>query len=157
MSVRHIGLVLEHLPASTHLKLVAVILADHCDADGYCWPSYGRLAELSCLSDRTVRRHVAELIESGIVTKVRTGRLIWQEGRAQHISNAYRMNAEALEALPKLRSEVGVTARWHRTRPRRRLSRVTTWPTTTGMSLVPTTRWSTTARVLCQWRPPNRH
>ncbi len=64
LSVRHIGLVLDHLEAPAPVKLVALILADHCDADGFCWPSYRRIAERSCLSERSVRRHVHELIES---------------------------------------------------------------------------------------------
>ena len=74
MSVRHVGLVLDHLEASPGVKLVAMILADHADADGVCWPSYRRVAQRSCLGERTVRRYVRELIERGIVTKLNTGR-----------------------------------------------------------------------------------
>lgn len=108
LSVRHIGLVLDHLEAPAPVKLVALILADHCDADGFCWPSYRRLAERSCLSERSVRRHVHELIAGGIVTKVRTGCVTTKGGRRLRITNAYRVNADALAGRPSLLSTAEV-------------------------------------------------
>ena len=104
MSVRHIGLVLDHLEAPAPVKLVALILADHCDADGFCWPSYRRLAERSCISERSVRRHVAGLIAAGLLAKVRTGHVTTRDGRPLRVTNAYRLCAEALESLPTLLS-----------------------------------------------------
>lgn len=108
LSVRHIGLVLDHLEAAAPVKLVALILADHCDADGFCWPSYRRLAERSCLSERSVRRHVHELINGGVVTKVRTGHVTTKGGRRLRITNAYRVNADALAGSPSLLSTAEV-------------------------------------------------
>ena len=108
LSVRHIGLVLDHLEAPAPVKLVALILADHSDADGFCWPSYRRLAERSCLSERSVRRHVHELIEGGVVTKVRTGCVTTKGGRRLRITNAYRVNADALAGRPSLLSTAEV-------------------------------------------------
>jgi hypothetical protein len=102
MSILHMSLVMDHLDASPAVKLVALLLADHCDAEGYCWPSYRRLAEKSCLSERTVARHVHELIASGLLVKVRSGRMSWRDGRPWRVTNAYRMSAEALESLPPL-------------------------------------------------------
>jgi DNA-binding Lrp family transcriptional regulator len=109
LSVRHIGLVLDHLEAAAPVKLVALILADHCDADGFCWPSYRRIAERSCLSERSVRRHVRELIESGVVAKVRTGCVATKDGRRVRITNAYRLDADALADRPSLLSTAAVS------------------------------------------------
>jgi len=102
LSVRHIGLVLDHLEAPPPVKLVALILADHADSDGVCWPSYGRLAERSCMSERTVRRHVAELCSLGVVRKLRTGGVVSDGGRRAYVSNRYRIDADVLAAMPAL-------------------------------------------------------
>lgn len=91
------------------MKLVALVLADHCDADGFCWPSYRRIAERSCLSERSVRRHVRELIAAGVVTKVRTGSVTTRDGRRLRVTNAYRVNADALAHRPSLLSTAEVS------------------------------------------------
>ena len=104
MSVRHIGLVLDHLEASPAVKLVALILADHADSDGVCWPSYRRIAERSCMSQVTVKRHVRALRTSGIVTKIRTGTISTIHGRTLRITNAYRINADVLASRQSLLS-----------------------------------------------------
>ena len=96
MSVKHIGLVLDHFKAQPALKLVALILADHADSDGLCWPSYRKIAERACLSERSVRRHVKELQDLQIVTKIRTGTIVKREGSTLRISNAYRLNAHVI-------------------------------------------------------------
>lgn len=102
MSVRHIGLVLDHLEAEPITKLIALILADHADSDGVCWPSQRRIAERSCVAKRTVRKHVAILIEAGVITKVRGGSVVTQNGERLRITNAYRINQAALETCPSL-------------------------------------------------------
>lgn len=89
------------------MKLVALILADHSDADGFCWPSYRRIAERSCLSERSVRRHVHELA-AGVVTKVRTGHVTTKDGRRLRVTNAYRVNADVLAGRPSLLSTAAV-------------------------------------------------
>jgi len=96
VSVKHIGLVLDHFKAQPALKLVALILADHADSDGLCWPSYRKIAERACLSERSVRRHVKELQELQIVTKMRTGTIVKRDGESFRISNAYRLNAHVI-------------------------------------------------------------
>lgn len=90
------GLVLDHFHAQPALKLVALILADHADSDGLCWPSYRRIAERACISERSVRRYVKELQEQRIITKLRTGTIIKRDGKTIRISNAYRVNAHVL-------------------------------------------------------------
>lgn len=96
VSVKHIGLVLDHLKVKPSTKLVAVILADHADSEGICFPSYRKIAERSGLDERSVRRHVKALIEMGVVSKLRTGTIKRTEGRTIRISNAYRIHASKL-------------------------------------------------------------
>lgn len=127
MSVKHIGLVLDHLKVKPSTKLVAVILADHADSEGICFPSYRKIAERSGLDERSVRRHVKALIEMGVVSKLRTGTIKKSEGRTIRISNAYRIHASRLFSYRVLLStsdvgiadndvhpdpDTGVTDRW---------------------------------------------
>ena len=102
MSVKHVGLVLDHLDAKPALKLVAIILADHADSDGLCWPSYRRISQRSNMDERTVRRHVKALQDMGVITKLRTGSVIEKDGKAVRITNAYRVNEVVLLRRGKL-------------------------------------------------------
>lgn len=103
MSVKHIGLILDNYEAPPSLKLVAIILADHADSDGVCWPSYAKIAQRANMSERNVRRLVHQLIDAGVVTKLRTGTLIKQGDKVMRISNAYRVNAHAIQGRRLLR------------------------------------------------------
>lgn len=102
MSVRHIGLVLDHLEAEPITKLIALVLADHADSDGVCWPSQRRIAERCCVAKRTVRKHIAILIDAGVLTKVRSGSVVTQHGERVRVTNAYRINPAVLEERPSL-------------------------------------------------------
>lgn len=102
MSIKHTSLVLEYLTAPPPVKLVAMILADHADADGVCWPSYRRISQLACQSERTVRRHVHDLIKLGVVSKLRTGTIIKRDGKTIRISNAYKIHPHVLTRRPSL-------------------------------------------------------
>ena len=48
--------------------LVLIALADHADDMGRCYPSIGRLAKRTKLSDRGVQKVISRLIEKGFVT-----------------------------------------------------------------------------------------
>lgn len=98
MSVKHIGLVLDYFDTSNaRLKLVAIILADHADAEGLCWPSYRKIAERANIHERSVQRHIKELIDLGVISKLRTGTLIKTNGgEIQRVTNLYRVNAHVL-------------------------------------------------------------
>lgn len=102
MSVKHIGLVLDNLDAPPAVKLIAIILADHADGEGLCWPSYRKIAERSGMSERMVRRHIKTLIELAVITKLRTGNIVHSNGKTLRLSNAYRVNAHILQARKKL-------------------------------------------------------
>lgn len=102
MSVTHLGLVLDHLHVKPAVKLVAVVLADHADRDGLCWPSYRRIAERSGLDERTVRRHVKVLLDLGVIEKLRTGTMAQVGDRFVHVTNLYRFNEDRLRRFPML-------------------------------------------------------
>lgn len=99
MSVRHIGMVLEQLEAKPAVKLVAVILADHANADGVCWPSYKRIGKLANMHPDTVKRHIRALIDCGMIRKLRTGYVVKQEGRVITATNLYQFADDAAEKL----------------------------------------------------------
>lgn len=48
--------------------LVLIALADHADEQGRCYPSIGRLAKRTKLSDRGVQKVISRLIEKGFIT-----------------------------------------------------------------------------------------
>ena len=48
-------------------KLILLILAHHADKDMTCYPGQQRLAQQSGMSDRNVRRAVAELEKQGLI------------------------------------------------------------------------------------------
>jgi DNA-binding transcriptional ArsR family regulator len=105
MSVKHIGLVLDCLKAKPALKLVAIVLADHADSDGLCWPSYRKIAERTNMDDRTVRRHVKTLQEIGVVIKVRSGSITRVGEQVVRVSNAYRISERRLLEIAELSTD----------------------------------------------------
>lgn len=58
-------------PLAPTQKLVLVALAWHSDDGGTCWPSQARLARLSGLSERSVRRAAKDLEQRGLVRRLR--------------------------------------------------------------------------------------
>jgi hypothetical protein len=92
-------LVFEHLHVKPATKLVALVLADHANGDGLCWPSYRRIADWTGMDKRTIQRHVKTLIELGVVTKLRTGHLVKHGGKVIRVSNAYKMHEDRLVEL----------------------------------------------------------
>lgn len=104
MSVTHIGLILDKLDVKPSTKLVAIILADHADRDGICWPSYRRIAERAGMDERTVRRHIATLRDLEVITKLRNGTVVRNGSRTYRVSNAYRINTHILTGFRSLLS-----------------------------------------------------
>lgn len=73
-----------------HEQRVLLVLADHANEDGYCWPSLGLIAWKLGLAVKTVRRTMRSLEERGAVERhERLGK-----------SNAYRVNLDALSDKP---------------------------------------------------------
>ena len=55
-------------------KWILVILADHADEDGYCWPRQDTIAKRAEVSRETVSRHLKMLEEKGFIRKAQRGR-----------------------------------------------------------------------------------
>jgi len=49
-------------------KMVLLKLADNADENGNCFPSYQHIADLCEMSKRSVQRHVAKLVEDGLLS-----------------------------------------------------------------------------------------
>lgn len=50
-------------------KAILLVLAEHADEDGGCWPSQARIAERACASDRTVRTVLAAFEKRGLIKR----------------------------------------------------------------------------------------
>lgn len=72
-------------------KLILIALADHCDHLHRCWPSQAKLATRAECSVDTVQRHLASLVEQGLVTRQRRDR----EGGGR-TSDLYILQVESL-------------------------------------------------------------
>jgi hypothetical protein len=79
-------------------KLVALILVEWMDVDGYCWPSQTSIAELANVSLATVKRAIRELKQAGLL-RVRSG-------CGRNGTCAYQA-VIASAAQPRRRSETG--------------------------------------------------
>lgn len=81
MSVKLLSWVLEEVPQKhptldPTARLILLILADHFnDHEGAAWPSHGRVAKMAGVTEETVRRHLRNMEEMGLVSsKPREGR-----------------------------------------------------------------------------------
>lgn len=68
MSVKMLGWAWDQVAAPL-TKFVLVTLADYANNEGGCWPSIGRIAERTCMSERTVQRAVADLEAAGVLVR----------------------------------------------------------------------------------------
>lgn len=96
------GLVLDRFDGPAHLKLTLLILADHSDSDGICWPSYAAVARRACCSRRTAMKNVQALIDAGLVEIIERGGRRSNGKGGVNVANLFRISAQALEALPVL-------------------------------------------------------
>ena len=98
MAIKLMTLVWEtNLPQTE--KMVLLALADHANDDGICWPKQQQLTVRCSMSERTVRRVIGSLVETGFISKVRNYRC-----------TTYRINKEALSN----RSDLPVSAESNR-------------------------------------------
>ena len=54
---------------SSNAKFILVALSNYADEDGYCYPSQARLARDTGQSERSVRRHLAQLEADQWITR----------------------------------------------------------------------------------------
>lgn len=74
-------------------KLILMALADEADDEGFCWPSIRRIARKACVSERTVRRALAEYGDGELLqvsTRVR------QDGGQS--SNSYKLSLNSVDS-----------------------------------------------------------
>lgn len=84
---------------STGRKMLAVRLADFADDDGKgIWPTVGRLARETELSERTVQRTLAEFVDEGLLIVVKKG------GSRPGEGTRYDFNMAVLARLPSSKS-----------------------------------------------------
>jgi hypothetical protein len=86
------ALVWEHSQAEGTTLLVMLALADHCNDDGYCWPSLARIAAKSRISERSARRCCEESEKRGELQRT-------FGGRGPGDSNVYRVMPSHVENL----------------------------------------------------------
>jgi hypothetical protein len=80
-------------PLTGTQKLVLLLLADHANDAGECWPSIDGLAADACLSDRAVRAAVRDLEAAGLVAAAdRKG--------GRHRTTRYRLITETRNHVP---------------------------------------------------------
>lgn len=69
MSVQAITAAMAIRNASPSEKLLLLVLANYADEHMRCWPSQRRLADDTCLTDRTIRKLLSDLEQRGIITR----------------------------------------------------------------------------------------
>lgn len=84
--------------------LILVAYADHVDEDGCAWPGQQAVARRARCSVRTVRRHLRDLEESGLVTKVDeptdpSSRGRYLSMRPDHRPTAYVLSLERADRM----------------------------------------------------------
>lgn len=72
-------------------RTVLLCLAEHADPDGFCRPSYERLASMCDCNRATIYRRLQRLMDLGLVLQVRRG----SSKGASRRSNEYRLNLTA--------------------------------------------------------------
>ena len=73
MSIRAMSAVMDYSTTEGSTFLVLLMLADHANADGLCWPSQERVARRARVSRSTVKRAIEELVEAGELKRRRGG------------------------------------------------------------------------------------
>ncbi|MFB2653854.1 helix-turn-helix domain-containing protein [Shewanella seohaensis] len=83
-------------------KLVLIKLADNANDQGECWPSYQHIAEQCEIGKSTVRKHIAELAEAGLLT------IESRKGPKGNQSNIYTLTLCQQVAPPVLPDSIGM-------------------------------------------------
>lgn len=95
MSIKIMSWVLDHSPYRGKMRLVHLVLADHANDDGECWPSQAQIARRAGCTVETVRTTVRTLIDDGYLEITRPSS---REGDSHH----YRLlSPNGLGAVPK--------------------------------------------------------
>lgn len=112
MSVQAIGWALGQTVGASSAKSVLVAIANYADENGQCWPSQGRIAADTELTDRSVRTAMALLEEKGFIRRVQRRRpdgsratdtisLVMQPEKSSAPPEAPSKKAEAVSPPPE--------------------------------------------------------
>jgi len=107
MSVKCTSRVWELSKATGSHRLVLLAIADFANEDGVCWPGQDRLAKMAQISVSSVKRVIADLVESGE---------LWRDRRKNrgHSGNGYivllGLTEEELERAMQLAIDLGCDA-----------------------------------------------
>lgn len=114
MSVHVMSAVIHHSLATGPTFTVALILADHADSRGWCWPSIDKIADESRVSRSTVKRSLNELEALGEVERVSgpggPGGTNRYRVMARHVDNLSEIGSErtsTLSEIGSLSTEIG--------------------------------------------------
>lgn len=69
MSIKYLNKAFDYPLADTGAKFVLVVLCDHADSDGFCYPSMETISKHTGQSIRTVQRGVKKLEELGLIRR----------------------------------------------------------------------------------------
>jgi len=84
MSVQAIRWAMKQQVDGPAVKAALLVIAEHANPDGLCWPSVSKLAEEACTDPRSMRRFLTRLRDAGLLDiEASTGRL-----------NRYRLRME---------------------------------------------------------------
>lgn len=83
MSLRAIEWAFTKSQSTGSARLVLLVLADHADQDGFCWPGWARIAHRTKCGRTTIARALNELEQSGEIQRVTRG--------GGFVSTKYRM------------------------------------------------------------------
>lgn len=94
MSVKALTYVLENSQHKGNELLTLIVLADHADESGVCWPSIERLGKLIRADQRTAQRCIRRLVA--------TGELKLTQGGGRSGTNRYQIHMQrSLELFPE--------------------------------------------------------
>lgn len=91
MGFAEMALVFDKVYLPPAQKLLLLALADRSDATGICWLPIKELASRSCMTPRTVIRHLNDLKSCGIITS-QVQRKNEDNGQTRRAMNQYRLN-----------------------------------------------------------------
>lgn len=86
MSVQALSWALDIEGVETGPRFVLVVLANRADEDGRCFPSVRAIVRQTAMDERTVRRHIATLIERGYLSRTTRAR-----ANGSQTSNEYEL------------------------------------------------------------------
>lgn len=97
MSIKLMSAVFESKTLGPTERLIMLVLADHADEDGKCYPSVARIRDRTGLSERAVQSNIKKLIDQGYLTV--------SFGGGKGNSNLYFVSANPAADAPKIVKE----------------------------------------------------